>query len=80
MAKARTKPPASRARAGPKTASAPEAFVAPNPAPLAPPWDYGIDITESQLEELRLRAGREDYRRVIQALQQNKQITVVPDP
>jgi len=47
---------------------------------IPPPWDGGVDITVSQLEELRLRASREDYRRVIAALQENGSITVIPDP
>jgi hypothetical protein len=39
-----------------------------------PPWLGAPQATESQLEFLRLRAGREDYKTVITA------ITVVPDP
>jgi len=68
MAKARTK----------KTEAVEQSVE--QPGAHAPPWDYGVDITESQLEELRLRAGREDYKQMILALQKNKQLTVVPDP
>ena len=47
---------------------------------VGPPWTGGPTITVSELEELRLRAGRQDYKNVIAALQAEGSITVVPDP
>jgi len=49
--------------------------IAPDAAD--PPWAGGATITAAQLEELRLRAGRQDYKNVIQALIDHGAITVV---
>lgn len=51
-----------------------------------PPWGAppgGADwstLTRSQLKEIRLRGSREDYRRILDALEQNDGITIVDDP
>jgi len=45
-----------------------------------PPWDGGLDITQSQLFELNLRRFEDDYKKVLKALYDNGSLTVVPDP
>ena len=45
-----------------------------------PDWSGNQQITVSELAFLKLRAGREDYRRVIAALEEFGGINVVPDP
>jgi len=45
-----------------------------------PPWEGGLEVTESQLKELNLRRFEEDYKRLLKSLYDNGSLTVVPDP
>jgi hypothetical protein len=45
-----------------------------------PPWNGGPTITVSQLEFLRLRFSREDYKQLIIALKEHGALSVVADP
>jgi len=56
-----------------------EADLDPQGQVAAPPWEFGKDITESQLAFLALRFSREDYKKVLLTLESEKQITVVAD-
>jgi len=42
-----------------------------------PPWTQGPEITAAQLEEVRLRASRDDFQKLVAALQEHGSITVV---